>query len=295
MTGILSRLFNYFSNRLYRVGIGFLMAAVTLIYTWVCQVTGTLRIGQGLLIVKSVIVLFTIAGFLFGPIALTGSAFGYLLYYTTQGTFPVWMGVEYLIYGFLIHLFTTRSAFLDVPTSIHSVRNIQAFLLIVSTAALGSASVFNWIGAVTGQFPYFPGVWISGLSRTLSGLIGGITVLGVLPRLLGNQRWERLTKRVRPNLQKWRVPNKEWIIVSTGLITIWLVLGSAASIGFQMFELIPYRQVGIRSELLLLFTEVGPFSHAWEGIQLGIGTSIIFLWVISLYRYNIFRNTVTDR
>lgn len=280
--GLLERLPDALSSSL----IGLLMMVVTVVSIGVFQITGSLTLGQGLLVVQPVLALVAAASLLGGPMAVTGSVLGYVGYLAFWGTVPVWQGAEYLAFGFLIHIYATRSSLHDSSHSLRSGRDLLVISSVLGIAAFGSAALFNWAGAVTGQVPFYPTVLVSGFSRAISALIGVVLSLGVIPRLLGDQSWQSITRRLRSRSQRWNTPHGAWIIVSAGLLIAWLVLGSSVSIGFQLFDVVP-TQVRMRFEFLVLFTETGPLGSAQSGIQLGIGVTVLSLWLISLYRYSV--------
>ncbi|PSP82902.1 hypothetical protein BRC96_09765 [Halobacteriales archaeon QS_6_64_34] len=264
------------------------MFAATLIYTAVVQTTGLLIVGHGLVRVQPIVALIAVVGLIGGPVAVVGSVLGYAGFQIAQGVFPVWQGATYLVFGLLIHVFRIQSGLTEIRNPLGSITQFAVFSLVVCLSAFGTASFMSWNYMLVGRFPFFPGVFFSGLSLAVSAMLGGVLALSFVQRLVSSQRWQSVTRFLRTGDCR-QSGTRSWLLISLGLLFAWVVAGSVISIGFQIFELLPPNVIGRRGyESILIFAETGRFSDADYALQFAIGMTIITLWLASLRRYRVF-------
>ncbi|MDS0284526.1 hypothetical protein [Haloarcula onubensis] len=268
---------------------GLVAVAATLLYIGLLDGLGVLLVVLGVLTVEPVSVWVAAAGLFGGPLAVVGSVAGYLGYHSVSGFVPVWKGVEYLSLGLLLHLFVSRSGSLTRGAPLRSLSQLRALATGIALAGLGSAALFAWGYDVVGEFRFAPLVFLSGATQTLSALLGAFVVFGVLPRLVGTERWREASSALRSGLGPPPNPSTAWIRLSVLLLGVWLAVGTAVSVWFRTIAQIPTYQLRLRNlDVLLVFTDAGVFSHGGSSLQLGVGVTVLALWLLSLHRYDVF-------
>jgi|GEM_PF-5987965 len=271
-----------FSVSRHSVAVIALIAA--LVTAVILQAQALLTVSLGPIVIGPISVLVTVAGVLVGPIAVIGCVVGYLVHSAAYGFFPLLDASGHVALGLLVSLFW--GGFKASESRNRTVYRFRAFLAAAVIASFAAATFVTWGYEVTGRFPFFPNVVFIGLGNTLSVLIGGSIAFAVLSILLNNRKWQSMLRAV--NLDRY--PRNVWespeIRISAGFLFAWMLIGSVVSIGFQIVELVPPYHIRVRSlDLLLLLHESGPFDHGGATLHLGLGVTVISLWLISLRRY----------
>lgn len=288
MSKLRERVSHVFPTTLSRPETGLMWFVASLVHLRIFEPVGLLVVVLESMTVQPLSMLVAVAGVVGGPVAVVGSVAGYLGYQSFQGGIAVWKSVEYLSLGLLVHLFWSRSAATDIRIPLRSVRQVWSFVTVVTLAAFGSASLFAWGYAATGQFRFFPLVVFSGVTQAISALVGGGVVLGVLPRLVGDSRWQSAIGVLRRRPRSSVTRSRPWIRLSLLICCSWVVAGSVLSVGFRTVALLPASQLRQRGlEALLLFATAGPFGQGAAVLQIGVGVTVFSLWTFSMHRYDI--------
>ena len=288
MSGIIERVRHRVPVTVSNSVTGLTAVAATLIYVGLLDLLGLPVVVPGVLAIEPVSVWVAAAGLFGGPLVVVGSVAGYLGYNSVFGPVPVWRGVEYLSLGLLLHLFVTRSGAVSPGRPLRSAAQLRSLVTGVILAGLGSATLFAWGYDVVGEFRFAPLVFLSGVTQILSALVGAVLVFGLLPRVVGAEQWREASSALRSGLGPSAAPSPAWIRLSVILLCLWLVVGTVVSVGFRVIALIPTYHLRLRNlDALIVFTDSGVFSHGGASLQLGIGITVLSLWLLSLNRYDV--------
>jgi len=288
MSGIIERVCHRVPVTVSNPVTGLVALVATLGYIGILDALGLLVVVLGVLAVEPVSVWVAAAGLVGGPLAVVGSVAGYLGYHSVSGFVPVWKSVEYLSLGLLLHLFVSRSEAVPRGTPLRSVPQLRSLVTGVLLAGLGSATLFAWGYDVVGEFRFAPLVFFAGATQILSALVGALIVFGLIPRLVDPERWRKASSAVHSKVRPPAGPSPTWVRLSVFLLCIWLTVATAVSVGFRVLAQIPTYQLRLRNlEALLVFTDAGVFGHGGSSVQLGIGVTVLFVWLLTLNQYGV--------
>ena len=268
-----------------RVLVGVAAAALCVVLLGVRQWT---TVSFGPLTLQPLPMFVVLTGLVAGVAGVTGATVGYVGYQAIQGLVAIWGGLGLFTMGLLASLSwgaLSRTETNDVP-AVRSVNQAFEFLGVTLIACLGGATIAAWGYEVSGQLTFYPTAVFTVLSWILSTVVGGAVVLGTISLLVSTPRWRRLVRTLRPEYSALPDDRRSWLVITTVLITVWFLLGSFVSLGFQVVELVPPFHLRLRElSPLLFFTDTGPFNQGGATLQLALGTSMLTLWTISLRRW----------
>ena len=220
---------------------------------------------------------------LFGPAAAWGSAIGYLGVDVVQGVlgFSSTFGAvghflpAYLSYNLWGNLGSLSSG--SEPT-MRSPQQIGEYLLVAFISLVALIAITAWGNAVLGILPYFITVAASFINHLIPAVIIGPPALYFLyPRLRAKDLSYHGISESEPSM--WH------IYVTSFLLLSWVLLGSVISIGYQIYQQVPYQSF-VRRDLEFLRTLAGiAFGSTGGRIQAVLG-SILFsaLLLVLIYR-----------
>ena len=175
---------------------------------------------------------------LFGPAAAWGSALGFLgteIVYGSLGFSSVFGAIGHFLLAYLAYNLWGNLGLLSSGSepTMRSRRQANEFVLVAFISSSALIAITAWGYEILGTLPYFITVTDSFTDFFLPAVLIGLALLYFLyPRLEAKGLTYRGVSASDPSM--WRVHTTSLILVS------WLLLGTVISIGYQIYQRIPY-------------------------------------------------------
>lgn len=187
------------------------------------------------------------AALLVGPVGAWGAALGHLVVDVTRGVADlssVFGALGQLVFGLVGYRLWHWVG--SIPADVTSRRDIGAFALVALVGAMAASAVVGWGQVVLGDAPFFVASVLWFPSLVLSTVVVGLAVFFLWARL-DTSRQSTDRERV---LDRSSTQLHSLALVSVG----WYLGGTALSLGFYVFSLVPdpaVRSLGLGRLLVL--------------------------------------------
>jgi len=211
------------------------------------------------------------AALVVGPVGAWGAALGHLVVDVTRG-----VAGPSSVFGALGQLglglvgYRLWHWFGSIPADVTSRRDVGAFAFVALVAAMAASAIVGWGAVVLGEAPFFVASVLRFPSLVLSTLLVGLAVLVVWSAL--DASWQPGDRAREPDRSSTAL--RSLVLASVG----WYLAGTALSLGFYVFSLVPdpaVRSLGLGGLLVL-------DSGLSTTIQITVG-AVLFVWLLVSY------------
>jgi len=217
-------------------------------------------------------------GILLGPATVVGAVAGYVGYHAVHGTLVPWETLGFLSFGLVGWYCWSSFGDTDAdPPVLRSAGGMARFAAVTVVGALWGAGIVGWGHELTGQASFFPTAPFFAAAVALPA-----TVFGALAASASVLLRDPIGTPPFPRRETAHGPMAATVLV---VPVAWVVLGSLASIAFQMIGLVPSFHLRVRDlSALLVFNDAGTFGPGGVAVQAALGTVCLVLLAAVLRR-----------
>jgi len=218
------------------------------------------------------------AALLLGPAGAGGAALGSVLsdlIVGVTGPLSVFGAFGQLFLGLVGYELWQR--FGSMPPELASARDVGVLGLAALVGGMTATSIVGWGYAAFGEFPFFVATVLE-LPRVLIAAVGvSVPPLLVLPELRERRKLISVVTDPAPGVDRTTAPSTASLLLPVA----WYLTGTALSVGYQVYELVPDETLrSFNIGLLLVFDNDAIFGDGGTRFQLVLGSFLFVALVV---------------